>query len=237
MFFSHRLSGLLRVQSSLLVLWAGLVCAPGPLSAQADALSGPSRSEIDAYIQRVKGRIISSFSGFATARQRGIIRLQLTPQGQLKGAALDQSFGDPECDRSLLAHIRQLAPFEPLPASFSAPDISLTLPYLPDAVIEHYLESVRPSVYARLSALGRMTRTGEVELKISGNGTVRVRTLASFGDPQLDRRAVESIKGLSPLPAIPGAADWETVSTTFSYGPAAPIPLQQPTILPTVRRK
>ena len=98
-----------------------------PAKAFAPAVSS---EEAQAYQGVVLGRIAAQKRYPEAARERAphgvaIVRFSISASGQLAGASLAQSAGDPILDAEALATVRRASPFPPPPAgaprNFSAP--------------------------------------------------------------------------------------------------------------------
>jgi periplasmic protein TonB len=89
-----------------------------------------SSAEAGAYQGEVLGRIAAQKRYPEAARERApqgvaIVRFSIAASGQLAGASLSQSAGDPLLDAEALATVRRASPFPPPPAgaprNFSVP--------------------------------------------------------------------------------------------------------------------
>jgi protein TonB len=94
------------------------------------AAPGASSAEVAAYQGEVLGRIAAQKRYPAAARERApqgvaIVRFSIAASGQLAGASLSRSAGDPLLDAEALATVRRASPFPPPPAgaprNFSVP--------------------------------------------------------------------------------------------------------------------
>jgi TonB family protein len=94
------------------------------------AAPGASSAEVAAYQGEVLGRIAAQKRYPEAARERApqgvaIVRFSIAASGQLAGASLSRSAGDPLLDAEALATVRRASPFPPPPAgaprNFSVP--------------------------------------------------------------------------------------------------------------------
>jgi protein TonB len=89
-----------------------------------------SSEQVESYRAAVLGRIAAQKRYPEAARERAphgvaIVSFSIGGSGQLVGASLSQSAGDPQLDAEALATVRRAGPFPPPPAgaprNFSAP--------------------------------------------------------------------------------------------------------------------
>jgi protein TonB len=94
------------------------------------AAPAASSAEAGAYQGEVLGRIAAQKRYPEAARERApqgvaIVRFSIAASGQLAGASLSQSAGDPLLDAEAVATVRRASPFPPPPAgaprNFSVP--------------------------------------------------------------------------------------------------------------------
>ncbi|WP_287130347.1 TonB family protein [Candidatus Cyanaurora vandensis] len=172
------------------------------------------------YTQALSERIRANLPS-TQFNQPGVLRFDLRANGDLQDLQVIKSFGDPVYDGQVLAMVKQLAPFAPLP---STTDLQFSLTFPPARTVNDYWAKVGERVRQKVMLLPLKTQ-GEVEVRLNGQGELKgTRILKSFGSPDLDQKVIRILSG-SPFPPLPTASTTEAMMTgRMSFGPLLNIP-------------
>ncbi len=170
--------------------------------------------EIKAYVQKIDQKIVDQLSSIAPFTQTGSLTITLSAKGELKGVQLTNPFGSKEAEDQLIALVKKIGPFDPVPHSDSG--IKFTLAYAAPVCIQEHKGKIQTQIRQALGQL-KDPSPGALELNISANGELlNYRITESFGSKAQDRQALAAIESLVPFPTFVSLPARETLNITYN---------------------
>lgn len=169
------------------------------------------------YAQDVDQKVKLALPNLPTS---GSLKLRVSGQGEVQQVEILNSFGNQEVNDQVLAVVKKVAPFGPLPSSYTDSELVFALAYIGTPCLTGYQNEIQRRILKDFTVKPKNALNVQVQLNGAGE-LLGYKILTSSGDKAVDRKFLGAIESQSPFPILTKAHGKEelTFSLTNTVGP------------------